>query len=74
MVPLCMMVHSQVAVLLPGGEARAIYYGVLKYFKNRRLEKCTHAVQIVANLLCPINRQIGFGLRICTIRKKHQIQ
>ena len=25
MVPLCMMVHSQVAVLLPGGEAHAIY-------------------------------------------------
>ena len=25
MVPLCMMVHSQVAVLLPGGEARAMY-------------------------------------------------
>ena len=25
MVPLCMMVHPQVAVLLPGGEARAMY-------------------------------------------------
>ena len=25
MVPLCMMVHSQVAVLLPSGEARAMY-------------------------------------------------
>ena len=49
MVPLCMMVHSQAAVLpLPVGEARAMYL-------NRRLEKCTqHAVQIVANLLRPI--------------------
>ena len=65
MVPLCMMVHSQVAVLLPVGEARAMC------FENRRLGKYTHAVQIVANLQCPIkySRQIGFGLRICTLRE-----
>ena len=27
---LCMMVHSQVAVLLPVGEARAMYLSILK--------------------------------------------
>ena len=48
MIPLCMIVHSQVAVLLPVGEARAMH---LCIFENRRLEECTHhAVQIVANL------------------------
>ena len=26
------------------------------YFENSRLEKCTHAVQIVANLPCPIKQ------------------
>ena len=30
MVPLCMMVHFQVAVLLLGGEARAMYRNILK--------------------------------------------
>ena len=30
MVPLCMMVHSQVAVLLPVCEARAMYLSILK--------------------------------------------
>ena len=38
-----------VAVLLPVGER-----DTFRYFKNRRLEKCTHAVQIVANLPFPI--------------------
>ena len=44
------------------------------YFENRRLEECTHAVQIVANLHVPQNRPVGFGLRNYTIREKHQIQ
>ena len=30
MVPLCIMVHSQVAVLLTVGEARAMYLGIFK--------------------------------------------
>ena len=30
MVPLCMMVHSQVAVLLSVGEARAMYSSILR--------------------------------------------
>ena len=50
MAPLCMMVHSQVAVPVPFGEARDAF----TYFENRRLEKCTHAVHVVANLPCPI--------------------
>ena len=44
------------------------------YFENRRLEECTHAVEIVANLHVPQNRPVGFGLRNYTIREKHQIQ
>ena len=39
------------------------------YFENRRLEECTHAVQIVANLHVPQNRPVGFGLRNYTIRE-----
>ena len=51
MIPLFMIVHSQVAVLLPIGEAR---HDAFMYFENRRLEECTHhAVQIVANLHVP---------------------
>ena len=48
MVPRRMMVHSQVATCWRGA------CDVFKYFKSRGLEKCTHAVQIVANLPCPI--------------------
>ena len=44
------------------------------YFENRRLEECTHAVQIVANLHVPQNRPVGFGLRNYMIREKHQIK
>ena len=74
MVHICMMVHSQVAVLLHVGEACAMHLCIFRKqtarkMHTRRSNRCKPPMSHKIDRL-----DLGFGLRICTIREKHQIQ
>jgi hypothetical protein len=65
------MVHSQVAVLLPVGEARAMHLCILKADGQKNAH--THFKSLQTSYV-RVNRPVGFELRKYSKYDKHQIQ